>query len=664
MILHVGILPPSSVEAVDFSGCPTGVTKARVLGANDNLGLYNQVTLPRKPDGSLDWDNIGPHRIESYQGGEARFWRDHVAKVIRDMDYYCPDPNFDGVFYINYEPWFPYWNGMNPPGTWQIPWEVSWRKHCDSKYRSKLKHLSEDEREQFYRVTFLSIAREMFIETINAVKRARPKAQVGVYEMPRAGTWEWIDGRPHVVQKANDDMLPCIRLCDVLMPSMYNSYRTPDPRVANQSAWKPHCYAEARRIQQLCIKPDGDVPSVMPFLMDFYMSGERLDAPEVLDDFAAIRAARIHQAILWGWGTNPQAPLVPSVFQQYLETTYWPSMRRALGYPQVVPPVVRQPVYWVSFFDASQPHCAAEWWQAEDGVEQLISQLEHLRSIVQPTRTRKLRICLWMPQGFTGFDPKLQNFPQNVYGNDVWTGGCMTDSKHEALRNVLRPWLEAHAEDTEMYVYGGPLDDEAGLKEYAAWTDEVGIVGWWFDTLCWPLERIERHLALIEESGYSDQLRLIGCEALPFDPAGVSGGNPPPSGVGGFRHTGLSSIMTTLGDKVEWLSFTGYFENFLKWGPMSIPSGSGPVHNWVVTSWWMTQEELDLRHLGYIVGCTTWILSGGHVTVSQSPTGDILAISGSGTGDGDNAEAVTSFAQHLAARADARLRAITEGGAS
>ena len=129
---------------------------------------------------------MGPHRLKL----DPSWMPKHLAKIQTDLDKLIPDPNYAGLAIIDYEHWNLTWERTrNKPGEADLfahdqDYQDDWREYIRT-YRPEILHgLNDTQREQIFKKTYESCAKEIYLATLAECRRVRPKAQWSFFAYP------------------------------------------------------------------------------------------------------------------------------------------------------------------------------------------------------------------------------------------------------------------------------------------------------------------------------------------------------------------------------------------------------------------------------------------------------------------------------------------------
>ncbi|MBX3358594.1 MAG: hypothetical protein KF745_09200 [Phycisphaeraceae bacterium] len=168
----------------------------------------------------------GPHLIDQDPNYMAR----HLPKVREWTQRLIPDPNYDGLVWIDYEIWWPVWEwtpdepSSPDPLAYDYDIKSDWREHMRQNHANLLAGLSAEQQEQVIIDRYEQVCKMFWTQTIREVKMMRPRAKVGFYSAPPVGFF-WALNEPERVREINDTKLAWLwEECDVLFPSIYQGW--------------------------------------------------------------------------------------------------------------------------------------------------------------------------------------------------------------------------------------------------------------------------------------------------------------------------------------------------------------------------------------------------------------------------------------------------------
>ena len=245
----------------------------------------------------------------------------HKEKIARDLNLPTA-PNsvavpeqFDGILVLDLETWSP-WYRLTPEPMKQIA-----RNLIRKKYPIALPNwlVERGAESQFNRAAIA-----FFTATIEAIRKARPRAQIGFYGFPF--TWNYPNHAEYGIP-FNDFMRPIYEQLDVLLPSIYMLYPTGYTEgnwtctEADQKYLVDNNLNEARRVRDT-LRMDHEI---IPYCWYRYhdvtgipQAGQLMSAEDLSFHLKyPLEAGDIKHCVLWGW---ENVGLEAEKFRDYAET--------------------------------------------------------------------------------------------------------------------------------------------------------------------------------------------------------------------------------------------------------------------------------------------------------------------------------------------------------
>lgn len=334
--------PPSSSSVAPFD-VYWGVGGTHAGG----LSLRGVATKPAKTFGGT-WFGLypaaGPHMIELYPGGREQFYTNHLAKIATDLQYFVPDPQWDGLAVIDWEFFQPFWtDAYNEPSTqaYDAPDNDmldDWRDYIRAHRAGLLAGLNTQQQEEVFKQTYLAATREFLTRTIRECKRLRPQTKWSLYGLPRTGYYPIVapDYGPFRQMRDNLETAHMAELSwlldelDVICPSYYIFYRS----FPTWSGTDTDTFADNTRFLHdgvdYCVRFAQGRKPVVPFLW-YYYHDSTTNRFQMLSEFN-MRNALVQPAIAGAsgvliWGYVP-GQYWQTALQNYLDTT----LARQIGF--------------------------------------------------------------------------------------------------------------------------------------------------------------------------------------------------------------------------------------------------------------------------------------------------------------------------------------------
>jgi hypothetical protein len=141
----------------------------------------------------------------------------HGALIEAGLAVNSTSPDFDGYFVLDWEQWMPQWeNAGHTPVL---------RDLALTQIATDYPSLNQQEVETLTQQLWEERGLAYFLETVRALRRARPKAKITWYELINRVYWDsYSSPNGNELRRINNELLPVFRELDLLVISLYQFY--------------------------------------------------------------------------------------------------------------------------------------------------------------------------------------------------------------------------------------------------------------------------------------------------------------------------------------------------------------------------------------------------------------------------------------------------------
>ncbi len=284
-----------------------------------------------------DWSFNWPY----YEGDKSVYggipqninWTSHLDQFRRAVNYYAPDPGWDGYMVIDVEFYWPDWDSLSITSIY--------REKSIDKVKVDHPDWTDVQLETQAKVEFEAAANDILLKTLQYGKSLRPNAKWGYYNYPR--TVYWFTGGPDSTDylqsqtNINNQLGWLWEAVDVLYPSLYQHY----PDEASELVKRRNdTYIRLNIQESVRIASMYGNKEIMPFTWHLYHpSGTSPKTFISLDlmrrTYHLIRDGGADGTIMWmgGWAGSSYTEYTLEDYKKYFSENIWPIVDDMLSIP-------------------------------------------------------------------------------------------------------------------------------------------------------------------------------------------------------------------------------------------------------------------------------------------------------------------------------------------
>ncbi|XP_065061532.1 hyaluronidase-1-like isoform X2 [Rhopilema esculentum] len=248
--------------------------------------------------------------------------KEHLEQAKMDIMSRIPDPNYNGLAVIDWEPWRPLWDrNWNSKEIYKVKSiELVRKRHPDWPMSDVLTEAKDE---------FETAGRAMFQETIRLGRRLRPRALWGFYGFPDCfGQLKYDFQCTEKVKRSNDKIDWLFRESTALFPSIYLLKR----HLENPAYVKGRIRESFRVTLRLAQRYGKDVIPIFPYFRSIYMDEPSefnfLDQSDLYHTIGVAAEMGVSGVVVWGNRNDENtSPDVCHRINSYVQTTLGPFIK-------------------------------------------------------------------------------------------------------------------------------------------------------------------------------------------------------------------------------------------------------------------------------------------------------------------------------------------------